>query len=488
MRDFMLLFINGSRREVRGADAFMTLSSFLRQRLKLCGTKIVCSEGDCGSCSVLCGRRDGNRFDYRAIDSCIRFVFQLDGCHVVTVEGLGSEEHPSPVQQAMIDCHGSQCGFCTPGFVAAMTGILEYQKRPSTEAWRHGLTGNLCRCTGYVPIVQAGLQSARADHEPLGVRFSDESLLAVADEIGNEPIMVTAELSDQSQQTVFCPTTVEQAVEFLDDNPDARIVAGATDIGVQFNKGRCSDRLWLDLNRIESLRAASIKDGCLVAGAGTTWAELESLTTTTIPEFHEIIKIFGSPQIRNAGTIGGNLINASPISDSLPLLHVCDARLNLVSSAGHRTVNVNGFYSGYKQMDLKPCELLAGIEIPLPTSDQHLKLYKTSRRLDMDISTFTAAMLFEFETNAAASGVPTIKAVRVAFGAVGPIVLRLKKTEQMLVGRPFSESSMKEAGEMAVTEITPISDVRGQQSYRLQLARNIFLKFFHEVEPEGVVA
>ena len=250
MRQFILLFVNGQEHQVSGTDAFLTLSDFLRKRLCLCGTKIVCSEGDCGSCSTLCGRlnADETAFNYLSIDSCIRFVFQLDGCHIITVEGLATGEQLHPVQKAMVKCHGSQCGFCTPGFVMSMAGILEDNDSPTEEEWRYGLTGNLCRCTGYSPILEAGKQLKGCAGQNLNQLYPADEMIRAIDEAAGEIVLVKSE-----EAAVYCPNSLIAATNFLAGHPEAEIIAGATETGVRFNKGLCSAKVWLDLNAIEEL-------------------------------------------------------------------------------------------------------------------------------------------------------------------------------------------------------------------------------------------
>ncbi len=482
MRDYILLFVNGKRNRIDGADAFRTVSDFLRGVLNLCGTKIVCSEGDCGSCSVLCGTPDfqNRRFSYKPIDSCIRFVYQLDGCNIVTVEGLADNEVQGGklncVQQAMIDCHGSQCGFCTPGFVMAMTGILEDSNSPSENDWRRGLTGNLCRCTGYSPIIEAGLRSDTKSSPSMNDCFEPTAMLDAIGNAASQEITVTS-----NTQTIYSPTTIDQAVQYLVQYPEVKIVAGATDVGVQFNKGNCEAEVWLDLNRVWSMKTVSLTGGAIVAGAGATWSDIEILIENDLPQFHQILTWFGSPQIRNVGTIGGNIVNASPIADSLPLMFVCNAELQLTGGDGTREVNINDFYQGYKKFDLQPGELLSQIRIPLPEDDEELRLYKISRRQDLDISSFTGAIKMKLSGR-------KIRSAVIAYGAVGPVVLRLPKTESFLAGKELNEETMVAAGEIVVSEIKPITDVRGGDEYRLQLARNVLLKFLHEVRPEGALA
>jgi xanthine dehydrogenase small subunit len=479
MRDQILFFVNGVEQRVSSDDTFLTLSDYLRKRLGMCGTKIVCSEGDCGSCSVLCGKPTDHSVEYRTIDSCIRFVFQLDGTHVITVEGIAcpNTKELHRVQKAMIDCHGSQCGYCTPGFVVAMAGILENNESPSEETWRRGLSGNLCRCTGYSPIVAAGLQASQTQGESVGQAYDEKLIREKVASQSNDSIRVES----GDGRTVFCPTTLDEALSILASHPDCKVIAGGTDLGVQFNKGRCSATQWLDLNRVSELSHISIEDEQVFAGASTTWQDVQKACKERFPQFDQIIELFGSPQIRSVGTIGGNIINASPIADSSPFLFVSEAILELSSKSGSRTVNINDFYKGYKKFDLKPGELLTRVTIPAIPQGRKLELYKVSRRLDMDISTFTGAIWVDLDGE-------KIRDAGVAFGAVGPVVLRLRKTEEFLRGKLFSMETMTEAGEIAVSEIAPITDVRGSEQFRLNLARSILLKFYHQCQTEGQTA
>jgi xanthine dehydrogenase small subunit len=476
MLDHVLLYVNGQRQAVRGPDAFLSLSDFLRRRQGLVGTKIVCSEGDCGACSVLMGRLDAerDRLVYRPVDSCIQFLFQLDSVHVVTIEGLGTEFEPSAVQRAMIDCHGSQCGFCTPGFVVAMTGLLEDCEELDECALRQGLTGNLCRCTGYTPIIEAGVKLDAARHERIEDRFPSATMRREFAARRGQRIEVRAEW-DQEMHVFASPPDLEESLAFLQAHPSATIVAGATDIGVRINKSLSVPRTILDLNRVAELTGAAVENGELVLGARASWTAIGELCAELVPEFHRIVAVFGAPQIRHVGTIGGNIVNASPIADSLPFLFVMDAVLELASADGTRSVSITEFYQGYKQFDLRPGELLRRVRVPLPAADDILKLYKVSRRRDLDIATFTAGIRVRLEGE-------MIAEAAVAFGAVGPVVIRARRTEAFLRGRTLDEETMRQAGDVAVSEITPISDVRGAADYRYQLTRNVLLKFYHETQ------
>ncbi|HYO25009.1 MAG TPA: FAD binding domain-containing protein [Lacipirellulaceae bacterium] len=512
MRDHLVLYVNGARQVVRAPDAFLSLSDFLRRRLGLIGTKIVCSEGDCGACSVLVGRpaRDdmptgaprrsspaphrAATFKYVPVDSCIQYLFQLDGAHVVTVEGLRPDGALNAVQQAMIDCHGSQCGFCTPGFVMAMTGALENchaapAAAPLTNGhaaplphqeidWRRSLTGNLCRCTGYTPILDAAIEATQARPQPLGELYPAEPMLADLAPRAAEPIDVAHRSAVGVSCRVASPTTLAGALAFLAANPDARIIAGGTDVAVRANKSGRLPPVLLDLNRVDELDFVRVADGVLTCGARATWTSLLAACRSACPEFARILEVFGAPQIRHVGTIGGNIANASPIADSLPLLYVAGATLTLASSAGRREAPITEFYRGYKLLDLQPGELIAEVRIPLPAADEKLRLYKVSRRKDLDISTFTAAIRLRLDAS-------LVESAAIAFGGVGPTVLRAHRTEAYLVGRPFAEATFQAAAQIAATEVTPITDVRGEADYRRRLTENILLKFYYQaLEPQ----
>jgi xanthine dehydrogenase small subunit len=397
----------------------------------------------------------------------------------VTVEGLGGETSPSPVQQSMIECHGSQCGFCTPGFVVAMTGLLEDYDSLDESTMRCGLTGNLCRCTGYTAIFEAGAKVDTTRHERVEIKYPADAMLSEFTQRRHEPIDLQAEWN-QRLHTCFIPATLDEAVAYRGQNPDATIVAGATDIGIRINKSMTVPAKILDLNRVAELDGIAIEPGELVIGARTSWTALEQVCRELVPEFYKIIAIFGAPQIRHVGTIGGNIANASPIADSLPFLFVMEAVLELASTNGTRSVPITEFYKGYKQLDLQPGELIARVRLPLPTDNELLRLYKVSRRRDLDIASFTAAIRIRLDDE-------TIAEAAIALGAVGHTVIRARRTEEFLCSRPLDEDTMQQAGDIAVGEISPISDVRGAADYRYQLTRNILLKFYYDTQSATVI-
>jgi xanthine dehydrogenase small subunit len=401
--------------------------------------------------------------DYQPIDSCIQFVFQVDGAHVVTVEGLDRDGVLHPVQQAMVDCHGSQCGYCTPGIVMALAGWREAGSDPRCA--RIALTGNLCRCTGYVPILEA---ADRLSAAPNGVR-DDWHSPALAHQLRS---LATESLSiEWSGRRFDAPTSLADAIAIKQHRPDTVIIAGATELAVGRNKRGVEPRALLSLRRIRELDGVAVSDASFNIGANATWAEIGAEVVPSLPAFRRIVERFGSPQIRQAATMAGNIANGSPIADGLPLLCVLDAELELVGPQGSRRRSINGFYTGYKQANIRPHEILARVVLPQPRPDDRLRLYKSSRRTDLDIATVGAAIRIRTEAE-------QIVAAAVCLSGVAPTVVRLPETETYLVGRPFVEATFRAAGRVARAEVRPISDVRGSSDFRSQLCENVLCKFF----------
>ncbi|MEL7087867.1 MAG: 2Fe-2S iron-sulfur cluster-binding protein, partial [Planctomycetota bacterium] len=368
MRDHLVFYLNGHRRTASGPETTGTLTDFLREHLRLTGTKVVCAEGDCGACSVLVGRpaptpapgnvsasgsapapgiacapetlsgkADGEpTLTYRTLDACIAFLYQLDRTHIVTVEGLARDGELSAVQDAMVKCHGSQCGFCTPGFVVTMQGMLEETsdaRRPAAtptgnnghhppdspahvlpqlteDQLRLGLSGNLCRCTGYRQILDAGAAIDPAAVTTMNQRFAPAPMLEDFASLGDESVRIETTLRGV-ERTVFLPRTLEDAAAFRAElpGPQSAVASGTTDLGVQHSHGRHDPAAVLSLTSIPGLDAVSIENNVLLTGATATWTQIERAVEHVVPEYHEVLTRFGSPQVRNAGTIAGNLAN-----------------------------------------------------------------------------------------------------------------------------------------------------------------------------------
>jgi xanthine dehydrogenase small subunit len=467
MRDYVGLLINGRETRVRGAAAFMTLAGYLRNVVRATGTKIVCEEGDCGACTVLVGRVENGELRYEPVNSCIQFVFQLDATHIVTVEGLSKNGQLNAVQQAMIEHQGAQCGYCTPGFVVAMTGLSERTANPGEADVRHGLTGNLCRCTGYEPIIKAALL-ANAYAAPRLAELYPSDVIAARLAVWDDEVHVR-----DGEREFHLPLTLDSATRFKSENPDSVIVQGATDFGVMCNKKGLSPRAMLSLARLSGLDEITRIDGILAIGGRVSLSALEDDSRDTLPELHRILTLFGSPQIRNAGTLAGNIANGSPIADTLPFLFVAGASVELASVRGTRSVGISELFIGYRKLDIRADEIIAGVLVPLPEPDETLRLYKVSKRRDLDISTFTAAIRMKIHDG-------RMSGVRIAYGGVAPVVLRLPKTEEYLHTHEVTEETFRAAGAVARSEISPISDMRGSAAFRSQLAENILMKFYWE--------
>ncbi|TWT87642.1 Nicotinate dehydrogenase FAD-subunit [Pseudobythopirellula maris] len=484
MRDRLVFYLNDERHEVAGADAALTLTDYLRRpgpvagrsaAEALVGTKVVCSEGDCGACTVLVGSptENGERFAYRTIDACIAFIYQLDRRHVVTVEGVGPCGALTGVQDAMVRNHGSQCGFCTPGFVMAMHGLMEQAEGADTAlddaALRLGLSGNLCRCTGYGQILEAGRELRPSAIPGVADRFDTAAMLTEFTALGGKGVVI------DTAPPVCLPTTVDELLAAKADRPDAALVAGATDLGVQRNHGRFAPSAVIFTGGVEELKQLKVVGDELVIGAGVTWDEVECRVRPLVPQYADLLTRFGSPQIRNAGTLVGNLANASPIADSIPFHMVAGSTFELASSEGRRNVAIEDFYLGYKELDLKSDEAILAVRTPLPLPAARVRLYKVSKRRDMDISTATAAFWVETDRDG------LVSALRIALGGVGPTVMRAREAEALLVGAPLSLEAMRRAGRTAGAAITPISDVRGGADYRRLLVENLFVKCWHDL-------
>jgi xanthine dehydrogenase small subunit len=302
-------------------------------------------------------------------------------------------------------------------------------------------------------------------------------MLTTFAEAASEPLLIEAD-----GRRFFAPVSVEQAVLFRRNQVPVTIVQGGTDIGVQANKRNFAPANVMTLSGIAALDELTVENDEIVAGGRVTLAALEELVREKVPQFGDILHVFGSPQIKYAGTLAGNVANGSPIADTLPFLYISGARIELTGAAGTREVPIAQFYRGYKTFDLEPDELITRVRIPLP-GDDVLRLYKVSRRKDLDISAFTAAIRLTMDGD-------TVRAARIAYGGVGPVIVRLPRTEAFLTGREATLTVFEDAGRIAATEVAPITDVRGSKDYRLQLAENILAKFWHDVfagEPEPVL-
>jgi xanthine dehydrogenase small subunit len=418
----------------------------------------------CGACTVL--------VDGAAIRSCLMLAVQAEGAEITTIEGIGGPDGTlSDVQEAFREAHGLQCGFCTPGFVVSMCAMFEeHPGRATAEQVRAACVGNLCRCTGYESIVRSAATADVGAMRPLNALYPPEPMLREFRDCAGETVII-----HDGDRSLCVAASVSDAVTFRAANPGCTIIAGGTDIGVQVNKGVREPTSILSLSSLADLRSVIVKDGAIVCGALASIDQLERACRDALPEYARLLYWFGSPPIRNAGTIGGNIANGSPIGDSMPAMYVLNGEIELTGPGGARRVNINDFYTSYKRTVAQADEIVTAAHIPLPASGDVFKLYKVSKRKDLDISAFTAAIWMR------RNGGEVIEDVRIAYGGVGPNIVRLRRTEEFFRGNALTGQSIREAGRIARTEISPITDVRGSAEYRAQLSENILRKMYAEL-------
>lgn len=474
--------INDQLIVIEGEKAFMPLGHFLRNEESLTGTKIVCAEGDCGACTVLVARDVGSdgKLLFKAVNSCILPLYLINGAQVVTVEGIGKTSGMNvelhEVQEKMIDCNGAQCGYCTPGFICAMAGMAEkYKSENKTITEKNAknyLTGNLCRCTGYQPIIDAMVSVDLNKTELLKDRYHHVGWI-------NEmkKIKMTSVEMIFSDKSLFIPVNLKEALTAKALNHDIKLIAGSTDIGVVVNKGKLSTPKAMALYHVEELNKISHDEAMFTVGATVTLTEFEASIENTFPEMAKMLHIFASPQIKNQATLIGNVVNASPIADTIPFLMVSDAIVELQSEQGTREIVLKDFFLGYKKLNMDGSEIVTRIKIPLLLKNEKDRLYKVSMRKDLDISavTFAARILFEGKK---------MTQVRLALGGVAATVIRLTEIEKRLTGKDFSESLFEEVAADLNQYISPLSDLRASKEYRMLVARNYIKKFAREIGGE----
>jgi xanthine dehydrogenase small subunit len=483
-RDYIVFFINGKMQRVASDAVFLPLSDYLRYQLNACGTKVVCAEGDCGACTVMLGRPlDGHAdvFQYKTVNSCIQYLFQLDCTSVITVEGMLEDGRLNAVQEAMVECHGAQCGYCTPGFVVALSSLVADCQASSQSVGcdqvKEALTGNLCRCTGYESIMSAAIVASSQKMQSFSDKFPPGPMLAAMSTVRNIPVAIAGSLAG-SQALFYKPLVLSEVARLKTDHQGAAVISGGTDMCVNMNKRGFTPSCIISLSGIDDLRQLTIADGQLIVGARVTLRELEQFVEDKIPQFYKILWTFGSPQIRQAGTLVGNIANASPIADTLPFLTVMEAQIEATGKNGARRIPIGRFYTGYKKMDLSSDEIITAVIVPLPGTETLLRLYKVSKREHLDISSVAAA--FYVKVVRADNGEQKIALAKVALGGVAATCIRSTAAEIFLQDKLFTLDVFAEAGRIAAAELKPLSDVRGSREFREQLTRNLFIKFFYE--------
>jgi len=448
-----------------------TVLDYLRLHLRRVGSKEGCAEGDCGACTIVVAELDGEAVRYRAVNSCIQVIGQLDGRAVFTVEDLAAEGGAlHPVQQAMVDCHASQCGFCTPGIVMSLFAHLRSGAGPGHDALCETLAGNLCRCTGYRPILEAG-QKLAAGVAGDRVLSGEAGLAATLRAIRRES-MLRHVYPDCS---FYAPlTTSDLSAALAETDPATRwILGGGTDVGLWITKQRRRPSAIIHLGQMASLREMRASARGLEIGGAVTFSEAHSALAALHPDLGGLLTRLGSVQVRNAGTLGGNIANGSPIGDSMPALMALGTVVILLGPSGRREMPLEDFFVAYRQTALRSDEIVAGILVPeLPVTAKYA-VYKISKRFDQDISAVLAAFFIEMQDGRIAS-------IRLCFGGMAGIPARARKTEVALLGSVWDEAALTAALPLLAQDFTPLDDMRASAAYRMHVAQNLLRKFWLE--------
>jgi xanthine dehydrogenase small subunit len=462
MRDTLHFRLGPEPRTLRSVDPTMTVLEYLRGPERLCGTKEGCAEGDCGACTVVLVDQQGR---HQAVNACVLFLPALDGRQLLTVEHLAAADGTlHPVQQAMVDYHGSQCGFCTPGFVMSLYA-LRTEAKPDRAAVNEALAGNLCRCTGYRPIVDAALAVCSDAEVPAPVSL---------------PVAECALALAHGGKRSFSPRSSDELARVLLDHPEAVIVAGGTDVGLWVTKQHRTLPVTVSLDAVFDMAGVVETGGTIQIGAAATYQDALPAIERHFPDFGALIRRIGSRQIRNRGTIGGNVANASPIGDTPPALLALDATLILRRGESRRSVKLDDFFTDYRRTVLAPSEFIERIDVPVPGPGEVFRCYKVSKRFDQDISAVCAAFRLRLEDG-------MVRDIRIGFGGMAATPARARAVEDVLTGRKWTEATIRMAQAVMDDAFSPLSDMRASAAYRRTVARNLLLKCFLETSEEAAV-
>jgi xanthine dehydrogenase small subunit len=472
MSDPIRFYYRGAVHEVADAAPTRTILQHLREDQRCTGTKEGCAEGDCGACTVVVGSLENGKVELKAVNSCIQFLPTLDGKALFSVEDLqqpGGALHP--VQQAMVECHGSQCGFCTPGFVMSLWAM--YLKQEGQEPTRtqidDALSGNLCRCTGYRPIIDAAKRMVELPQ----ASFDRDALAAQLQPLQRE----TALEYTAGGKRFYAPRTVGELVQLRAAHPQALLLAGCTDVGLWVTKQMRELDEIIYLGQVDELKTIREHDGMIEIGAAASLNDAYAAVCGHYrDELSEMWQRFASLPIRNAGTLGGNVANGSPIGDSMPWLIALGSEVVLGGPGGERVLALEDFYLGYQQKDLRAGEFVQAVRVPLRRAALRFRTYKLSKRFDQDISAVCAAFSVTLEGDRVARP-------RIAFGGMAATPKRAAAAEAALSGRPWTEETLREAMAALEQDYAPLSDMRASSGYRLMAAQNLLRRFWLETRP-----
>ena len=472
-------YYRGEIHHAQGLPNTRTVLQHLREDLHCTGTKEGCAEGDCGACTVVVGELRDDKLELKTVNSCIQFLPTLDGRALFTVEDLKQADGClHPVQQAMVECHGSQCGFCTPGFVMSLWGLyLKHDKdgiEPSKREIDDALSGNLCRCTGYRPIIDAAHRMGQLPAVDFDRGQVTQALRGIRRE---EPLAVT-----HNGQTFHAPRTLAQLATLRSELPKARILAGSTDVGLWVTKHMRDLGDILYIGQVEELRTMQEQDGFLEIGAGISLEQAYGELNQHYPqELSEMWQRFASMPVRNAGTLGGNVANGSPIGDSMPWLIALGAQIVLYGVDGQRVMPLEDFYIAYQKSALLPNEIVQAVRVPLPRAGVKFRVYKLSKRFDQDISAVCASFAFTLDSG-------RVKEARMCYGGMAATPKRASSAEAVLNGKEWSEDQVRAAMAAMAQDYAPLSDMRASAAYRLRTAQNLLYRYWLETRADAPLA
>ncbi|MBA3324994.1 MAG: xanthine dehydrogenase small subunit [Rhodobacteraceae bacterium] len=468
-RHELRFLLNGGEVTLGACAPTLTLLDWLRIERRLTGTKEGCAEGDCGACTVLVGRLTPRGLVYEGVNACIRFVGSLDGCHVVTVEALARGGALHPVQRALVEHHGSQCGFCTPGFVMSLYALWMRRPDASVPQIEKALQGNLCRCTGYAPIVRAAQAVAAAD--PAGdVLVSERARVTAALTAMRDGARVTL---GEGRNALILPADVADLAALRAEHPEATIVAGATDVGLWVTKSLRAIGPVIFIGHLEALRRIEETPEGVTFGAGVSYSEAYGVIARRYPALVELWDRIGGEQVRNMGTIGGNIANGSPIGDTPPALIALGARLRLRGPDGARELALEDFFIEYGKQDRQATEFVESVFLPALTEGASLACYKITKRLDEDITAVCGAFRLSFDGD-------RVSDARLAFGGMAGTPKRAAAAEAALRGAVWSPEAVEAAMAALGTDFAPLTDWRASAEYRLLVAKNLIWRFWLE--------
>ena len=454
--------------ELENPDPNQTILNFIRDELKKTGTKEGCAEGGCGACTIVLGELENKKIKYKAINSCISFTPTLHGKQLIVVENLVSQDGSyHPVQEAMAKYHASQCGFCTPGFVMSIFAMSKNKKNNNNDDIKDAISGNLCRCTGYRPIIDAAKNIKKTYFDEF--YKNSQKTINLLKKIHSKSIII-----ENKNKKYFAPKTIEELKKVIQKNPDSDFLSGGTDLSLKVTKDRQEIKKIINLNNIKELNFIKTKNNEIIFGSTTPLIQVEKFILKYYPDFNNILRRYGSVQIRNVGTIGGNIATASPIGDTLPLLLSLNAKIIIQTKKGNKQIFLNNFFIKYRKTKLKKGEFIKSIIIPI-YKNHNFKAYKISKRFDDDISSVCASFNLKIKNQ-------RIQDVAIAYGGMAEIPKRAKNCENFLKNSKFSEDIFEKAKDLLKRDFNPISDMRASKQYRLEVAENLLIKFFIETK------